>query len=520
MNWLRHKPMLPWIESLVLNYSDRAGEEAGGPDGGRTRARKGWLKAYVLEVSHLPESKPRTFEGPDVVLFLSDGQVKIPAVVTASAWARIQEEEGRENLNNFLNATVHLQVDRLQFDMTPDRFTSRFYLVLSGLSTVEAGLVRKQTPCYTSLRSIRMKIDQTWSARQRAEDSQRSQNEPDLSQLLGVWQDEWLQSSVKDVMERMSTHTSSQPSTSAYRSPLTGPATSWDLDRVRYQAETPFTIPVKFLCIPQHLETGTDAGLRIHTGTELPALGDAARQIPEPAGVESVHHAGESSPVLTEDDFPQEEVIQRPSSNPWDIFPPLCISSESSPEPTPIISSTTSGPDCATMVTSTSHVHTSLPPYQKQQNSSLLPTNSAEKSSPEPPVSNTTQNTRTHQNLQALDRDRQDRAQVDTRNSKRKRHDVPLQKVEEEEFSHSPPSWLFETQQEPARTKEGSSPKRRVMRTISSVHSDGKRFSYTYRVSGQNLQDFSRFRVAASVLHWAVKYLLTPKLAEPPPNIS
>ncbi|KAF7225016.1 adrenocortical dysplasia protein homolog [Nothobranchius furzeri] len=515
---LRHKPMQPWIEGLVLNYSDREGEEAGAPDGDRTPGRKRWLKAYVLEVSHLPESKLRAFEGPNVVLFLSDGQVKIPAVLTASAWARIQEEEGRENLNNFLNATVHLQVERLQFDVTPDKFTSRFYLVLSGLSTVEAGLVRQHTPCYTSLPSIRMKIDQTWSARQRAQDSQRSHDEPDLSQLL--WQEEWLRSSVNDVVERMTTHTTPQPSASAYHSSITGPATSWDQDRVRYQAETPFTVPVRFLLIPQHLETGTDAGLRTHTGTELAAHNDATGQIPEPAGVESVRDAEESSAVLTEDDFPQEEVTRRPTSNPWDIYPPPCISSESSPEPTPTLSGTTSGPDSATMVTSSPYVQISLPPYQKQQNSSILPTNSAEKSLPEPPASDTTQNTRTHQNLQALDRDYQDRAQVDTRNLKRKRHDVPLQRVEEEEFSHSPPSWLFETQPEPARTKEGSGPKQRAVRTTSSVHIDGKRFSYTYSVTGQNLQDFSRFRVAASVLHWAVKYLLTPKPAEPPPNIS
>uniref|UniRef100_A0A1A8HES4 Adrenocortical dysplasia homolog n=1 Tax=Nothobranchius korthausae TaxID=1143690 RepID=A0A1A8HES4_9TELE len=488
MYWLRHKPMLPWIEGLVLSYSDREGEEAGVPDGDRTLARKRWLKAYVLEVSHLPESKLRAFEGPNVVLFLSDGQVKIPAVLTASAWARIQEEEGREDLNNFLNATVHLQVDRLQFDMTPDRFTSRFYLVLSGLSTAETGLGREQTPCYTSLRSIRMKIDQTWSARQRAEDSQRSRDEPDLSQLL--WQEEWLRSSVNDVVERMTTQTTPQPSTSAHHSSITGPATSWDQDRVRRGQ------------IPE------------------PAGVEPVRQIPEPAGVEPVRDADERSAVLTEDDFPQEEVAQRPSSNPWDIYPPPCISSESSPEPTPTHSGTTSGPDRATMVTSSPYVQISLPPYQNQQNSSILPTNSAEKSLPEPPASDTTQNTRTYQNLPALDRDSQDRVQVDTGNLKRKRHDVPLQRVEEEEFSHSPPSWLFETQPEPARTEEWSSPKQRAVRTTSSVHVDGKRFSYTYSVTGQNLQDFSRFRVAASVLHWAVKYLLTPKPAEPPPNIS
>lgn len=88
----------------------------------------------------------------------------------------------------------------------------------------------------------------------------------------------------------------------------------------------------------------------------------------------------------------------------------------------------------------------------------------------------------------------------------------------EAQISGSPPSWLFDTQ---AGSKEGSSyrqgqTERTVRKTTPTVHSDGRLFSYSYRVSGQNLQDFSQFKVAKSWLHWAVKCLVVPKQTDNP----
>uniref|UniRef100_A0A3P9HD47 Shelterin complex subunit TPP1/Est3 domain-containing protein n=1 Tax=Oryzias latipes TaxID=8090 RepID=A0A3P9HD47_ORYLA len=430
--------LTPWIESLILSY--------GGPEEGR----RGRLKAHVIGLDQMTQSQARGCEGPTELLFLSDGLIWIPAVLTASAWENLQEREDREYFNGMINSTVLIQDYRLQFHMDTEQTKCWFYLSVGELGTIAAGPVKELTPCYTSLSSIRMKIRETWQSLLVQENFHWSQCELDLTQLLEAWQDDCLQEVLDDIRKRLVTADSPpgrhQPSTSAHR------------------AES-FTVPARCLLIPeedyQQVEVPAGTGGEAHPATE----GDP----PQAPG----RDAGESSPV-PEDSLLHELILSDSDdlslSNPWDVFPPLdvrSLSSDSSREMTPTL------PEC-------SKQPTALP------SSSTTSTNP-----PQPPTSDDTA---------------QKRCDVTAEPS------VPGQ----EELSESPPSWLFDLTGT-SRTEEPVTPSKEPgLRKILNTHGDGKPFTYTYKVCGQNLQDLSRFRVAASLLHWAVKYLITPRQKDPP----
>uniref|UniRef100_A0A3B3HX10 Shelterin complex subunit TPP1/Est3 domain-containing protein n=1 Tax=Oryzias latipes TaxID=8090 RepID=A0A3B3HX10_ORYLA len=482
--------LTPWIESLILSY--------GGPEDGR----RGRLKAHVIGLDQMTQSQARGCEGPTELLVLSDGLIWIPAVLTASAWENLQEREDREYFNGMINSTVLIQDYRLQFHMDTEQNKCWFYLSVGELGTIAAGPVKELTPCYTSLSSVRMKIRETWQSLLVQENFHWSQCELDLTQLLEAWQDDCLQEVLDDIRKRLTAADSPpgrhQPSTSAHRAADTWLRTGWDVDRVRYKGEESFTVPARCLLIPeedsQQVEVPAGTGGEAHPATEADP--------PQAPGWD----AGESSPV-PEDSLLHELILSDSDdlslSNPWDVFPPLdvrSLSSDSSREMTPTPpecgAAAASHPDAAAMVTSTQlPVHSYLPPYQKQP--TALPSSSTTSTNPpQPPSSDDT----AQQNLL------------------RKRCDVTAEPgvPGQEELSESPPSWLFDLTGT-SRTEEPVTPSTEPgPRKILNTHGDGKPFTYTYKVCGQNLQDLSRFRVAASLLHWAVKYLVTPRQKDPP----
>lgn len=562
----------------------------------------------------MSQSQAQGSEGPTGLLFLSDGVLQIPAVLTASAWEHLQEQEDRECFTSLVNTTVCIQDYRLQFHVALEQTKCRFYLSVGELATTAAGPIKDSTPCCTTLPSVRLKICKTWRTLlgQEAQDSQKSQCGFDLSELLGEWQHDCLQAVLEDVRERLMTASSHpvspQPSTSTDTSLLTHPDTftarSWDVDRVRYKGVKCFSVPLKCLLIPeedaQQLQTPANVGSRTPSGlsgasedrerdlpqvcepseTTQPSVDDAEWRIAKPAVVETDRDASENSPFPVEDSMLHEDMIAgmidsdiRPLSNPWDIFPPCDTfsSSDASPEATPTLSlhnptAAESKTDQAAILTSTRlPVHSSkessqapenskgehsyLPPYQKPPHSTSLPAGSSTSVSPPEPYltrpSNLLPATDEHntdtaqQNCPALDRESQilekdleETCERKYRKAKRKRSEPTAETlntlVEEEEenvqISGSPPSWLFHTQTGSG-AEEGSSPQQvqtawTVSRKMPTAHSDGRPFSYPYQVSGQNLQDFSQFKVAESLLHWAVKYLVVPKQTDNPHNTS
>uniref|UniRef100_A0A3Q3JBE8 Shelterin complex subunit TPP1/Est3 domain-containing protein n=1 Tax=Monopterus albus TaxID=43700 RepID=A0A3Q3JBE8_MONAL len=472
----------PWIENLVLSY--------GGQEGSSSSGR---LKAHVIGVGQMSQSQAQGSEGPTWLLFLSDGVLQIPAILTASAWEHLQEQEDRESFSSLVNTTVCIQDYRLQFHMAHEQTKCRFFLSVGELATTAAGPVKDNTPCCTTCPSVRLKIYKTWRALQGQEvqESQKSQCGFDLSALLGEWQHDCLQAVLDDVRERLVTSTSTYTSS-------TFTATSWDVDRVSYKGVKCFSVPIKCLFIPeedaQQLQTPLNAGSRKPGGPSAasedrrrdlpptcktleatqPSVDVAEWRIAAPAVAERNCNTRENSPLAVEGSMLHEDMITgiinmdtRHLSNPWDIFPPPCgtsSSSDASPEATPVHSQ-----------------------YNATLSSTQIPAHSSRES----------QQTSDHSKGECK---------------------------EETQITRSPPSWLFDTQAGYG-AKEGSGRKRgppagTLSRKTPTVHSDGKAFSYSYQVSGQNLQDFSLFRVPESLLHWAVKYLVAPQKKDNPHSTS
>ncbi|XP_059191472.1 adrenocortical dysplasia protein homolog [Centropristis striata] len=558
----------PWIESLILSYGGQEGSSSSGQ-----------LRAHVIGVGQMCQSQVQDSEGPTGLLFLSDGVLQIPAILTASAWERLQEQEDRESFTSLINTTVCIQDYRLQFHMALEQTKCRFLLSIGELATTAAGPVKENTPCSTTLPSIRLMICKTWRALlgQESQVSQESQCGFDLSELLGEWRHDCLQAVLKDVQERLmvasSRPVSQQPSTSTDNSSLTDTftATSWDVDRVRYKGVKCFRVPIKCLLIPEEdalqLQTPPIVRSRSASGlsaseTTQPSADDAEWRIARPAVVERDHDANKNSPSPVEDSVLHEDIIIdndiSPLANPWDIFPPLCMSSSSSDasqeeaiptqsqhDPTAtdfksVIYTSTQLPVHSSKESHQTPEHSYLPPYQKVPHSSSIPatagsSTSASVSPPEPftvpsnlLLATDEHHANTTQQRQILEKDREG-TEGEYRKAKRKKSDPTTEALdtlveedEEVQISTSPPSWLFdsETGSWASWAEEGSSHTQgqtagTVVRKNPTVHTDGKPFSYPYQVSGKNLQDFSRFKVTESLLHWAVKYLVVPKTDNP-----
>ncbi|TNN53037.1 hypothetical protein EYF80_036730 [Liparis tanakae] len=551
-----HRPdrsrLPPWIESLILSYGSR--EESVGI---------GRLKAHVIAVGRMSQSQALGAEGPTGILFLSDGLLQIPAILTGSAWEHLQEQEDRECFNSLVNTTVCIQDYRLQFHMALEQTRSRFFLSVGQLATTSAGPVKESTPCSTTLPAVRKKICQTWKALLGQETQDSSQYGCDLSELLGEWHHDCLQTVLDDVRERLAAAASPRPSTSTARGPPvthrhTFVATNWDVDRVRYKGENSFSVPVKRLLIPEEDARqappdvgsgGTANGLprddrardsRLLSETTAPSVDDVEWRIPTPPVLESDLDADEASAVPAEDGALKESESAltidwdiRSLSSLWDLHLPPCETSSCSdvsallspsrrggaPELGSDHSATLAGGTPLPVHGSKDTEPSNLPPYQKLPAASLTSVSPPGAFFARPPdmllasdecgVDTAGQTLpSTDRRSPILEKNAEEEVEGKSRKVQRKRSE-PTAEAEEDGVSGSPPSWLFDSQGASGADEVISSGESCVARKRPpTAHSDGRRFSYSYQLSGQNLQDFSRFRVTESLLQWAVKHLL------------
>lgn len=519
-----HNALSPWIESLILNYGSQEG----------SRSRVG-LRAQVVDVGPMSLSQVRASDRPRGLLFLSDGVLRIPALVTPSAWDHFQDLEDRDSFGSLLNTIVCIQHYRLHFLMAPDDAECKFFLTVGQLGMAAASPVEDNTPSYTTLASVKQKICQTWRSLQDQDqevmDAEESQYGIDLTELLEEWHRDYMQCVQEDAEERLtktcSSDESSQPCASNWRS-HTSTTTRWDIDRVRYKGEKSFTVPLKYLLIPED----------VMQGKTVPVLNNIL-----PNEVSSPPKA--TSKESVDDRILQDDMIveltdsgTRPLSNPWDIFPPPSVTSSCSEasldltptqiwhcltESNPVKTSMQLPAQSSTQAEQASE-HSKdesslLPPYQNAPSSSgplisvgssatdsvsELCTDVAPKS---PPLDHVSQSLETEERKCGK--------------AKRKRSGPPPEhRGKDVQVSRSPPSWLFDTQAG-SRAQEKSLHQQApavgsVSRRAPSIHSDGTPFSYSYKVSGQNLQDLSQFKVANSMVQWAVRYLLAPKQNDDP----
>uniref|UniRef100_A0AAQ4P7M7 Shelterin complex subunit TPP1/Est3 domain-containing protein n=1 Tax=Gasterosteus aculeatus aculeatus TaxID=481459 RepID=A0AAQ4P7M7_GASAC len=425
----RKEVLSPWIESLILGYGEQREESHGGQ-----------LKARVIEVGDISKSQDVGSEGPAGLLFLSDGLLQIPAILTKSAWEHLQQEEDRECFTSLVNTTV-------------------------------------------------------WSAL----------SSPQPSTSTSTW-------------DQLATHTD----------------TTWGVDRVKYKGVEGFKVPMKCLLISAEnaLQNQTPLNVRGGTAGELFApREDREGSVPPPSESTSPSIDDAEWRVANgEEENAMADV--KDLSNPWDAFPPPWeTSSSSDASPRRLVDPAAAAaaapgfrsdhpviPAFSPKESQQASEPSNLPPYQKLQQSSASPCASPPEyltglseaapaadqgrtdspPPPPPPASDQVEET----------------VEREYGKAKRKRSE-PTTWVEEGEaqVSGSSPSWLFDTQAG-CRAHEGSSPwkpPRTPARTVPRSTATARRFSYSYLPSGQNLHDFSRFKVAESFLRWAVRYLVVPK---------
>ncbi|KAL1007291.1 hypothetical protein UPYG_G00084600 [Umbra pygmaea] len=530
----------PWIEQLILSYTAEPKEEK----------KTFRIKAHVVGVSQMSESQTWQTEGLRMLLFLSDGVVHIPAILTQDAWETLQEQEDRECFSSLTNCTVYVYSSTLRFNMASEQTKSQFYLTIGELITSSAGAAKDNTPCCTSLKSVREKICTTWRSllEQRSLHSQGTQSEFNLSDLLGEWQHDWQQSLLEDVMKLLMTPTthSSQPSTSTAPMHIyTG--TKWDVERVRYKGGDTFNVPVSHLHIPDELsqkqhppsdDSETQSGLvpssedrlqhQTQTETHGPISLAASKQTDSQVPLERRPLAYE--PTLHQESLGGDLCLGgagRPVSSAWDMFAPAVQllrtssasddsltsepvslqESQSLLEPTPPpalpvqvpLATSTQVTSQVSGVTQWSDEH-SLPPYQKPCLSpSLRPSTGSSSSTGSVSAKQQRPGMELHQSRSATT------------------HDLPATElqghieVKEDLLETCSPSWLHTT----TRTGEGTGLRQTAVAAVSTqrpsnVHSDGTSFSYSYKLCGHVSKDLSHFKIPGGMLHWAVQYLIHP----------
>nr|XP_057931570.1 adrenocortical dysplasia protein homolog [Doryrhamphus excisus]XP_057931571.1 adrenocortical dysplasia protein homolog [Doryrhamphus excisus] len=522
----------PWIEKLILSYGSEEGSSA--------PVR---LNAHVIGVGELTDSQTRTHDGPKGLLFVSDGVVNMPVLLTSTAWEEIQDNWDKECFSSMIDSSVCMKKIQLRFHMSMEDINCRFFLVVDKMFILSVGTEKEKTPCCTSLPSVHKKIYETWSSLM-VKDGQEYQNSQfgfDLSELLGEMQFDCFRTVMLDVHKRlMQANGDSQeiaPGIPLLNESDLFTATSWDTERIQDKGMKCFSIPMKCLLIPEG-----DAPLEKRANVARPTpdreldlqLCDPSQSFVDAADGKTDTHARDERENLAENmhadhirvDTTENTII--PPADPWHNFPAPCSSSNSfteSPEETNIQFIPPQQQKCALNITSTpvpinaqpdvntsqhsKGEHSFLPPYQKL-----------------PPSLGNSNNTQT-QHIHTASQEKQtliensDVAGRQCGKSKRKRELEFFQKtqnkitLEEEEEAHqsgSPPSWLFDSM-----ANDGSIQVQTMLaekrRRTPAVHSDGRPFSYTYKVTAKNLLDLSQFKVEDSLLHWAVKYLVDPKQA-------
>ncbi|XP_038825324.1 uncharacterized protein LOC120024988 isoform X1 [Salvelinus namaycush] len=329
----RRTKLEPWIEQVILSYGTEPKEEK----------KNTLMKAHVVGVGRMSESQARQTEGLTTLLFLSDGVVHIPAILTQDAWETLQEQEDRECFSSLINCTVCVYSYTLQFNMDSEQTKSQFYISVGELTTTSAGAAKDNTPCCTSLNSVRQKICTTWRSllAQDSVHTQNTQSEFSLSELLGEWQHDWRQSLLEDVMELLRTPTNPPSPQASTSNALTHTGTRWAIERFRYKREDTFNVPVSHLHIPDNLsqklhapsedDSETQSGLvplsedrpTDPPETDQPIVAADSRQTDRPVPLERRHPAHE--PTLSQESMDGEVVSGMTGgavASPWDIFAP------------------------------------------------------------------------------------------------------------------------------------------------------------------------------------------------------
>ncbi|XP_072516549.1 adrenocortical dysplasia protein homolog isoform X2 [Salminus brasiliensis] len=478
----------PWIERLVQDYGQSHRDVS--------------VRAHVVGVSDLTDSV-RMDESDACMLFLSDGAVFIPAVLSAAAWERIQELEEREAFSGLENTTVSVRKFELNFHMDNELTSCQFYLTVNQIISVGRVTKHFHPPSCTTLPSVKQQILKAWRSlmKECSVNSMNSQTGFPLSCLMGAWHNDLIMDMLNDAMEKITTPTGCQEGVAT--------PTHWHRERLRHRGEECFSAPMSHLLIPEEqrelLTADCGASSRSETLSGLVPFHvnvtvnqpvceqDQARGSPPPAFDRLVDLEQPTLNHLRPEVWCGRGEESGERINPWDMFcpaPDLLGTPSSSPE-------------------------NSIEPHSQKDSQSVLTI------APQVPMATSTQTQSSNISTEQMSDgsimpyQRPHPSLHSSTYSSEKTTTEQTQKEQEKQQVLSPLTWV--TKNTALSTQDYSPTDPTSIKTLpecppaKKVHSDGSGFSYTYETSPQVVSAFSQFKVPEQLVQWAVTYLGTPQ---------
>ncbi|XP_027007753.1 adrenocortical dysplasia protein homolog [Tachysurus fulvidraco] len=455
----------PWIEQMIQNYS-------------KEQQRCSSVRAHVVGVSDLTESQ-RTDVSDACMLFLSDGTVFIPAVLSASAWEHMQELEERDTFSGLDNTTVSVRKFQLNFHMDPELTNCQFYLTINQIVTVGRVSRHHRPPSCTMLPSVRQQILKTWRSlmKESSITSVCSQSGLPLSCLMGAWHNDIIMDLLNDAIKKIATPSAGHLGTAT--------PTHWHRERLRCKGEESFSTPVSHLLIPEEQREMLTADPGVSSLSETPS-GLVPPQVAEPmTSPITMQDRGGDSSTPASDRLEDGHLLTQNNTkaglsevwcgggggengdreSPWDLFDPADDLIRTSP--------------CSLEC----HAEPLLQLDSRSQlvNESKIIGPSLQRPHPSLPSP-------TH---------RSDLTTTDLHQEPTITHTAAVC-VEEKSLTEAPQKIPGHMSHTPPNKK-------------SRVHSDGSSFSYTYDPCPNVTLDLSQFKVPERLVQWAVAYLGTPR---------
>ncbi|KAM9461604.1 adrenocortical dysplasia protein homolog isoform 2-T2 [Clarias gariepinus] len=460
----------PWIEQLVQSYSTEQERELS-------------VRAHVVGVSELTESQ-RTDDSDACMLFLSDGTVFIPAVLSAAAWERMQELEERDTFSSLDNTTVSVRKFQLNFHMDPELTTCQFYITVHQIVSVGRVSRHPRPPSCTMLPSVRQQILKTWRSLMKENSvtslASQSQSAFPLSCLMGAWHNDIIMDLLNDAIKKIGTPTEGHLRTAT--------PTHWHRERLRCRDEPCFSTPVSHLLIPEEQREMLTADPGVSGSSETPSGLVLPETIERPITVQD--RAGDSPSVASDRPLDARQLTLNNTragggesgerESPWDMFCPaadLLVTPSSASESSLESLSQTDNRSLLAIGGSAEESTIVVPPFQRPPPSPHSPAHPSDptitdlQEKPQTPPSPLTSSE------QAAIMGVEEQFPIDTSQKTPHPHQV----------SHTPPT------------------KKRH------VHSDGSSFSYTYEPCPIIASALSQYKVPEQVVQWAAAYLGTPQ---------
>ncbi|XP_028837179.1 adrenocortical dysplasia protein homolog isoform X2 [Denticeps clupeoides] len=433
-------------------------------------------------------------------MFLSDGVVFMPALLTDVAWERLQELEERDCFTGLENAIVSVQKFSLHFHMEPELMSCYFYLTVNQLSTLGQGNVHKHTPSCTTLPSVRELIKTTW--RSQLNENSSSQAGFQLSNLMGMWQNDIISGMQNEIIDRLNMPGTSEQSVTA----LTG----WHQDRLLYKAEGCFSVPASHLLRPEAQETVESSGSETQSGLGLVPDQNFAVQTEEASQtLLSGDSLADNRPFFSQVSHDTGILSQACE---WDMFQPAVelletsSASDISATPEDLQPQQNQLASVTLKNLSASNTPDTLPCEQSRSQPLSLPVATGTKKE----LLNSSGAEKAEISLLCG----QQPLSLQSNPSHSKRKLSTQEELEEDEeddrAAGSPPTWLAIMQQTRCSNDEGNGPKRPTLAASVQqnwIHPDGSSFSYRYKPSAHVAMALCQFKIPENVMRWSVCYL-------------